>query len=525
MEESNFGGSGNGADPRTVDAARSNSGTTSYSKEEEAKTIARLAAMKPMDYDRVRRQEAKDLGIQVKTLDDLVNKARNSANAPERLPFVEVEPFDDPIDPAVVLDEVVTLTRRYVVLDLLQAYAVALWIVLTWVIEDVEVAALLIINAPEKACGKSQLLTVIGLMVARALSAANSSTSFLFRSITMWRPTLLIDEADTFIKENHELKGLINAGHTRANAFVGRTVAVGDGHEPKLFDVWSAKAFAGIALERHLPDATMSRGIVIGLRRKLASETVERLRHADKDAFATVASKLARFAEDYGQQVRASRPSLPDALSDRAQDNWEPLFAIAGCAGPEWLERASAAALALSHVDEPVVSTGNELLADIQEVFEQKRVTKISTADLIDNLTQDEEKAWATYNRGKAMSPRQLAKQLLPYAIKPKTIRFSDKHTPKGYDLAQFEDAFARYLAPAPEKLPPQRNGSDAETALVPFDDPETDRPGVPSTGMPPLSRGGVADTPGDTATRRAANAREARARKAAAAKSRKDIY
>ena len=493
-------------------------------KEDEASTISRLSAMKPMEYDRVRRQEAKALGIQVKTLDDLVSQARSSSNAPERLPFVEVEPCEDPINLGMVLDEVVELVRRYVVLDLVQAHALALWIAMTWVINDVEVAPILIINAPEKACGKSQLLTLTGHMVARPLSAANSSPSFLFRAITVWRPTVLIDEADTFIRENDELKGLVNAGHTRANAFVGRTVAVGDGHEPKLFDVWGAKAFAGIALERHLPDATMSRGIVIGLRRKMAHEKVDRLRHADRGAFSSVSAKLARFAEDYGQQVRASRPSLPEALSDRAQDNWEPLFAIAGCAGPEWLERASAAALALSHVDEPVVSTGNELLADIQQVFAQKGVFKIGTVDLIEALVADDEKAWAGYNRGKPMSPRQLAKQLAPYGIKPKTIRFSDKNTPKGYDLDQFEDAFARYLAPASEKLPPQRNGSGAETALVPLDDPVIDRPGVPSTVVDPLSRGGVADTLGGTAARRAANAREARARKAAADRKR-DLY
>ena len=42
------------------------------------------------------------------------------------------------------------------------------------------------------------------------------------------------------------------------------------------------------------------------------------------------------------------------------------------------------------------------------------------------------------------------------YGIKPKTVR--QKHgTPKGYDAAQFEDAFARYLA-SPLNLPQRRN-------------------------------------------------------------------
>ena len=160
-----------------------------------------------------------------------------------------------------------------------QADAAALWVALTWFIDVVEVAPLTIINAPEKACAKSLLLELMGRMSARPLPVSNLSTAALFRSVEMLRPTLLIDEADTFIRANDDLKGLINAGHTRAHAFVLRLV--GDNHEPKRFSVWGAKALAGISMEKHLPDSTMSRAIVINLRRKLPHETVERLRHAD----------------------------------------------------------------------------------------------------------------------------------------------------------------------------------------------------------------------------------------------------
>jgi putative DNA primase/helicase len=298
-------------------------------------------------------------------------------------PFPEVAPFPDPVVPREVLDEIVAIILRHVVMDRELAIAAALWIAMTWLIDVIEVAPIAIITAPEKACGKSQLLTIFNYLVRRPLQAANTTASFLFRAIEAWRPTILIDEADTFIRGNDELKGLVNAGHTRAGAFVGRTVSVGDGHEPRLFDVWGAKAFAGISLEKHLPDATMSRGIVFGLRRKLPDETVTRLRHADRAIFETLASKLARFALDSAEQVCNARPPLPDELSDREQDNMEPLLAIAECAGPDWLAKATAAALKLSKGDHVVVSTGNELLADIQAVFAGNQVTKISTVDLI----------------------------------------------------------------------------------------------------------------------------------------------
>ncbi len=291
-------------------------------------------------------------------------------------------------------------------------------------------------------------------MSARPLPVSNSSTAALFRSIDLWKPTLLIDEADTFIRDNIELTGLVNAGHSRSSAFVLRVV--GDNHEPKKFDLWSAKAFAGIALERHLPDATMSRGIIINLRRKMPDESVTRIRHAEPGHFETISSKLARFSADYLHQVRSARPVLPDELSDRAQDNWEPLLAIAECAGPEWVERVKAAALKLAIYSDEHNSISNELLADIKYIFESKDISKIGTVDLISALVYDEEKPWATYNRGKQISIRQLSNILAGYGIKSKTVRFGTS-TPKGFDSAQFRDVFDRYLSP---DLPQRRNVS-----------------------------------------------------------------
>lgn len=417
--------------------------------------INELAALSPMQYDRERKAKAKLLGIQLKTLDALVKTARNDASENlDSIPFADIEPYEEPVVPAELLDEIVSCIRAYIVLDIEQANAVALWIVFTWFIGDVDIAPLLLINAPERACGKSQLLDLSSQLSCKPLSASNCSTSALFRACELYGPTLFIDEADTFIRENNEIKGLINAGHTRTNAYVIRVT--GENHEPKMYRVWGAKAFAGICLEKHLPDSTLSRGLVINLRRKLPHESVSRLRHADKDLFTNLTAKLARFSEDYSQQVRLSRITLPDALSDRDQDNWEPLISIAKCAGELWFNRAIAAALKLSNSGEKSVSVANQLLMDIQQVFASKNVTRLSTVALISALTEDQEMPWATYNRGKPLSPSQLAKQLRPYNISSKTVRFGYSNTLKGYDLEQFSDAFSRYLAPA--DLPSQRN-------------------------------------------------------------------
>ena len=129
------------------------------------------------------------------------------------------------------------------------------------------------ITAPEKQCGKSQLLTLIGKLSNRPLVASNITTQSLFRVVEAFSPTLLIDEADSFMRENEDLRGIINSGHTRQSAFAIR--CVGDNHEPTRFSTWGAKAISGIG---SLPDTIMDRAIIFNLRRKLPGEEVERLR-------------------------------------------------------------------------------------------------------------------------------------------------------------------------------------------------------------------------------------------------------
>jgi len=406
--------------------------------------IGKLATLDPLEYDLERKRAAKQMGVQVKTLDTQVKTAKREITIQDSEFFETVIPYSEPVSPAELFNELYQTILAHIILDSAQAYALVLWIVMTWLMDGFEVAPLAIINAPEKSCGKSQLLDIISRLCAKPLVSANMTTASLFRVNEMYGPTLLIDEADMFLKENMELKGLINAGHTRSSSYVIRIT--GDNHEPKKFGVFGPKVVAGISLEKHLSDSTMSRGIVINMRRKLECEKVTRLRHSNTEQFAQLKAKLARFTLDYAEQIHLARPELPEALSDRAQDNWEPLIAIAETAGNVWLDYALNAALNLSSSEEASLSIGTELLLDIQALFDTDAFEKISSADLIKKLIDDEERPWATYNRGRPITPRQVASLLKTYGIHSKTVRMSYNKTPKGYEFGQFKDAFSRYL-------------------------------------------------------------------------------
>ena len=88
------------------------------------------------------------------------------------------------------------------------------------------------------------------------------------------KPTLLIDEADSFVSASEELRGILNSGHTKVAANVIRNVETNGEHRPKRFSVWAPKAIATI---RDLADTLEDRSIVIQLQRKPKTAKVARL--------------------------------------------------------------------------------------------------------------------------------------------------------------------------------------------------------------------------------------------------------
>lgn len=413
------------------------------SDSEDETTIQRLADLSPLEYDRQRISAAEMLRVRTGTLDKMVQAARGGDEIEQGLVFDDLEPWPYLVDGATLLTEIADTIRRFIVCTPEVAQATALWAAMTWLMDTVQVAPLAVITAPEKRCGKSQLLFLLGKLVYRPLTASNISAAALFRTIERWRPTMLIDEADAFMRENEDMRGLLNSGHTREGAYVIRVT--GDEHEPTRFSTWGAKALAGIG---KMADTLMDRAILLELRRKLPHESVDRLRHAAPDLFSTLAEKLCRWVDDHREDVRKARPVLPGQLNDRAQDNWEPLLAIADVAGGPWPDMARAAAVKLASI-EAEQSIGVELLSDIREIFSARNVDRISTGELIIRLCEDKEKRWSTYNRGMEISARQLANRLTQYGIKSKSVR-TPAGTPKGYKLSCFAEAFERYLVCAP---------------------------------------------------------------------------
>lgn len=410
------------------------------------------------------RQQAKDAKtVNLASLDKLTCEPSPSDNTVVGEIFPEVRLWPELVDGSTLLDELADTIKCYVIADQSTIHAAALWAAMTWFIDVVNVAPIANVSAPEKRCGKTVLLGVLSRLSCRPLAVSNIGPAALFRAIELWQPTLLIDEVDAFLAQHDEARGILNAGFTRDTAFVIR--CTGDDHTPTPFNVWGAKALCGIG---KIADTLADRSIPMRLRRKMTGERTVKIRHADPQVFAELASKLARFALDNRNAVRFARPAEIEGLNDRANDCWEPLLAIAEVAGGDWPRIARTTAISLHGLEEDAPSINAELLTSIRDAFDSRRTDRLSTADLLDALAQNDEAPWATWNRGKPMTPHQLAKRLSEFSITSNSVRIGIK-TPKGYRSEQFTDAFERYLSddtPSATATPPQpsQNGACSQS-------------------------------------------------------------
>lgn len=354
------------------------------------------------------------------------------------------EPWPDQVDGAALLDELVQTVRRFVVMNEPSAVASALWILHAPALDAAFTSPLLCITSPEKRCGKTTCLRVVGALAPRALFASNITPAAIFRAVDKYAPTLLMDEADTYGQGNEEFRGILNSGHTRDMAYVYR--ASGENCELQRFSTWCPKA---IALIGKLPDTLEDRSICIRLERKRVENKTERLSAKVLESLEALCRKSWRWAQDNLAALKVADPEIPKGLNDRAADNWRLLFAIADIAGGDWPVRARDAAVALSGDNaEDGGSLGERVLYSIRDIFADAGRDRMPSAEICAKLAEMEGSPWPEFQNGKPITPPQLARLLKPFGIKPRTIRIGEVRA-KGYYLDDFSDVFARYLPPA----------------------------------------------------------------------------
>jgi hypothetical protein len=202
------------------------------------------------------------------------------ADPPESVPGVPRVPVTADAGPN-ILDDAFAYLKRFVSYPSEHtSVAHVLWCAHTHLIEAFESTGRLAFLSPEPESGKTRALEASEPLVARPISTVNASAAYLFRKAgdDAGPPTVLFDEIDTIFgakaKEHEDIRGFINAGHRRGATY-GRCVVHGNTVMTEEVPVYSAVAMAGLGW---LPDTLLSRSIIIRMRRRLKTETVEPFR-------------------------------------------------------------------------------------------------------------------------------------------------------------------------------------------------------------------------------------------------------
>ena len=217
----------------------------------------------------------------------------------------------------------------------------------------------------------------------------------LFRSIEKWTPCLIIDEADTALVDNDDLRAVINSGWTRGDGVIRCDP---DSREPMLYSTFAPKAVG--MKGRKLPDTTLSRCIIVAMRprrpneRGRADRGLQSPRQSSIRPIAQPAHEMGERQgccpgqEQAGGSARFSQSTsrqLAAAVRDcRAGGCRMEKGGLEGCPGGRGHPRAF----------DP--SLGIQVLADIRDAFTALRSDRATSGVLISELVADEGKPWAT---------------------------------------------------------------------------------------------------------------------------------
>ena len=251
------------------------------------------------------------------------------------------------------------------------------------------------------------------------------------------------------------LREILNAGYRRGQHVLR---CEGETHEPRRFKVFCPKVLVLIGT---LPDTLADRCIPIEMRRRRLNERVGRFLYTEARSQARVLCKeIEKWAKKHSAKIKECLRRDLGFLEDREAELWQPLFAVCQVAEPDRANELQRIALHISgrKQSEELADMGTLVLRDIRDVFERTGLERLTSSRLLIELTIIEESPWNGWSNGRGLSARDLARLVRPFRIGSRNLR-TEGQILKGYDRADFEEAWATYLLPLdPAATPLQAN-------------------------------------------------------------------
>lgn len=332
-----------------------------------------------------------------------------------------------------LLEDIQTFMRRFVIFQDEMYYDLfPLWILHTHTFQlNIPYATpYLYVNSAEKQSGKTRTMEVTELFTHQSMVVGGLSTGAMYAAISSRRPTLFIDEVDTIFTgaANEELRGMLNSGYKK-NGQIARQIMTAEGRDVEFYSTFCPKLLAGIN-NGAMPDTIADRCIMVNLKRKKVSETVERLNERKiMPEVEALRTRIKAWVKANGDRLVDLEPAVIDTISDRAFEIAEPLLAI-GMLFQGWTEKSRQVINHVLSVSVPKLSLNATCLLMARELLGEDRDI-ITSAELAAALE---------------ISPKRLGLLLASYDITPGTKRIAPGQTAKGYYRKDFQDAWERYL-------------------------------------------------------------------------------
>jgi len=420
------------------------------SKPEKHSLTKKAACLSRMSVEKAAEQYGhwqKYFGLTKGELVTQVTKHRSQDEAAEKETKEELQPWPDPVEGIELLDSITHEFRRFLILPEHGDTILAAWCLHTYCFRQFDFSPILKIESPSKQCAKSRTLEVLGKLVWNPKLSSNMTGPTMFRTIDDKGPTLLLDELDRTLKEKKEIVTVVlNAGFHK-DGRVDR--CEGDEHKVREFRVYCPKAMAGIG--DYVSDTVSDRSILLSMQKKLKGQEVEKFRRYQATG---LRQKCMRWVKDNSEILSGCRPKMPGTLSDRQEDIWECLFAIAETVGGDWPAKVWEAATAQAAASALEITDDLELLEALRRYLNENPAEKLPSSEVCTWLRNQDDLSFKDWRKGNGIDPRLLSRKLKLYGITPRNINTGEGKRPKGYLREDFQSAFERYLPP---EIPPEQ--------------------------------------------------------------------
>ncbi len=338
----------------------------------------------------------------------------------------------------------------------------ALWAAHTHLVMETHTTPRLVIDSPVPGSGKTTVLEHLERLCLHPVQMASlSSPALLTRMLSAGMRTVLIDEADRSLSPDKEgvgeLLAVLNSGYKRGGTRPVLTPAKGGDWKVDEMPTYSPVAMAGNS--PRLPEDTLSRTIRVLLLPDLEGRVEESDWELLDDEARALGDLLCQWAEGVRDDVRTTRPALPEGIKGRARERWGPLKRVAEAAGDRW--PAVVDDLAVHDKEQQDMDREDGMVRDRPAVVLLKHLhelwhegeTFMSTTTLVSALVNTHPDDWGLGSPfGKPLTAQRFGKMLAgSYGINSTRL---DRTGPRGYAFAALLPVWRRMGIVSPDRHP-----------------------------------------------------------------------